>query len=98
VAQSTIPSLTGAVVKHAGQEALDSLESLLSEVRKRKSLTERSRGVFYLKSVAFLHFHEDPAGMFADLRMEKGWTRFPVSSQSQRRVFLSNLARVAPKT
>jgi len=36
--------------------------------------------------------------MFADLRMEKGWTRFPVSSQSQRRVFLSNLARVAPRT
>ena len=30
-------------------------------------LIEKKRGVFYRKSRAFLHFHEDPKGMFADL-------------------------------
>ncbi|HEX4183540.1 MAG TPA: hypothetical protein VHY34_09795 [Caulobacteraceae bacterium] len=51
-------------MKHAGQEALDALEA----VRLRRALTERKRGVFYRKSRAWLHFHEDPAGLFADLR------------------------------
>ena len=35
-------------------------------------LKERSRGVFYRQSQAFLHFHEDSKGLFADLRAEGG--------------------------
>jgi hypothetical protein len=31
-------------------------------------LRETTRGVFYAKGRAVLHFHEDPAGLFADLR------------------------------
>ncbi len=50
-------------MKHAGAEALDQLEGLLEQVRLRTQLTERKRGVFYRKSRAFLHFHEDPAGV-----------------------------------
>lgn len=57
-------------VRHAGEQALDALESLLEEVRKQKSLRERKRGIFYKGPTAFLHFHEDPAGIFADLRRE----------------------------
>lgn len=30
-------------------------------------LNEKSRGCFYWKSRGFLHFHEDPKGLFADL-------------------------------
>jgi hypothetical protein len=55
-------------MKHAGQQALDSLEDLLVEIRKIKGLTERKRGAFYLKSAGMLHFHEDPAGMSAEHR------------------------------
>ena len=56
-------------MKHAGQAALDRLEPLLARVRAHPTLKEKSRGVFYLRSRAFLHFHEDPRGLYADVRM-----------------------------
>jgi hypothetical protein len=55
-------------MKHAGPGALDQLEPLLAEIRAFAALREKSRGVFYLKSRAFLHFHEDSLGLFADVR------------------------------
>jgi len=59
-------------MKHAQAAALDKLEPLLERLRQIVSLKEKSRGVFYLRSKAFLHFHEDPAGLFADIRTEDG--------------------------
>jgi len=59
-------------VKHAGPAALDAFEPLLARVRAAAPLKEKSRGVFYWKSKAFLHFHEDPAGFFADIRSADG--------------------------
>jgi hypothetical protein len=59
-------------MKHATAPALDQLEPLLARLRLLPGLKERSRGIFYLKSRAFLHFHEDPAGLFADIRCIDG--------------------------
>lgn len=59
-------------MKHAGAAALDELEPLLAALRGLPGLKERSRGVFYRKSRAFLHFHEDPRGLFADIREAVG--------------------------
>ena len=56
-------------MKHAGPAALDTLEPLLARVRALPGLKEKARGTFYVKSRAFLHFHEDPAGLFADVRL-----------------------------
>ncbi len=55
-------------MKHAGSDTLDRLEPLLSRLRAIGGLAEKSRGVFYLKSRAFLHFHEDPSGLYVDMR------------------------------
>ena len=55
-------------MKHAGPAALDRLEPLLERIRPLPGLVEKSRGVFYRRGKAFLHFHEDPAGLFADVR------------------------------
>jgi hypothetical protein len=55
-------------MKHAGPAALDALEPLLARLRAIDGLKERTRGVFYLKSRAYLHFHEDPSGLWADIR------------------------------
>jgi len=55
-------------MKHAGPEALRRLEPLLEKVRALGALRETTRGVFYAKGRAVLHFHEDPAGLFADIR------------------------------
>jgi hypothetical protein len=59
-------------VKHAGSAALDQLSPLLERLRAFPAMKERSRGVFYRAGRAFLHFHEDPAGLFADIRDESG--------------------------
>ena len=80
-------------MKHAGPAALDALDELLVKLRTRPTLKERSRGVFYLKSSAFLHFHEDPAGFFADLKVGGDFVRFRVSTAKERAALLRELDR-----
>jgi hypothetical protein len=66
-------------VRHAGGDALAQLSELLQELRNRKELVERRPGIFYVKGKAFLHFHEDRAGLFADFRQHRDWLRLPVN-------------------
>jgi hypothetical protein len=83
-------------MKHAGPAALDVLEPLLARLRTLPGLKEKSRGIFYLKSKAFLHFHEDPAGLFADLREDSDFTRYEVtSSEGQEALFAATLRRLS---
>jgi len=74
-------------MKHAGAEALDRLEALLADVRRLPGLKERSRGVFYKGGKAILHFHEDPAGLFADLKVGTAFVRHDVSDAARQRAF-----------
>ena len=78
-------------MKHARTTALDQLEDVLAAVRKIPDLKERSRGVFYRRSKSFLHFHEDPAGLFADLRRGDEFERFKVDSAVERALFLKTV-------
>jgi hypothetical protein len=80
-------------MKHAGDEALDALEPLLTDIRALGGLKEKKRGVFYRKSKAFLHFHEDPAGLFADLLCDGVRTRLCVTSPAERADFLGEVTR-----
>ena len=78
-------------MKHAGEAALDALEPLLAELR-ALPLKEKKRGIFYKKSSAFLHFHEDEAGLFADLM---GIGRYRVSTEVERKKFLAAAKKAA---
>jgi hypothetical protein len=78
-------------MKHAGGKALEALGGLLTDIRKQAGLVERRPGVFYRKGHAFLHFHEDPAGLHADLRRGGDWKRSRVETAGERRAFLSRL-------
>jgi hypothetical protein len=81
-------------MRHATTAALDRLESLLRAVRRRhRQLKERKRGAFYRGGTGWLHFHEDPAGLFADLKTGGAWTRFPVNSAAERATLLDHLAQ-----
>jgi hypothetical protein len=71
-------------VKHAGPDALDRLEPFLVDLRKVSGLVEKKRGVFYRKSAAFLHFHEDPSGLHADVRLGEKFERFRVETVRER--------------
>jgi hypothetical protein len=69
-------------MKHAGAETLRQLSDLLDQIRQRHGLKEKKLGIFYCQSKSFLHFHEDPAGVFADISSgarfpQLGTTQFP---------------------
>ena len=80
-------------MKHATPATLDTIESLLDAIRKIGGLTERKRGIFYLKSIAYLHFHEDPAGLFADVKLKGAWKRLDVTASKAKRGLVSAVAR-----
>jgi len=82
-------------VRHAQSDALDALEPLLAQLRKLPGLVERKRGSFYRGSSAFLHFHEDPAGFFADLKSGKEWERLRASTASERRTVLARARKLS---
>ncbi len=77
------------VMKHAGQESLDQLEDLLEELRSSPGLVEKKRGVFYRNSKAFLHFHEDPSGLHADVRVGADFERRRVETGKERAALLA---------
>jgi hypothetical protein len=82
-------------MRHAGAAALDRLDDLLQEVRRRHPhLKERKRGAFYRGGQGWLHFHEDPAGLFADLKIDGAWMRFAVNSAGERAALLRRLEKV----
>ncbi len=71
-------------MKHAGSGALDALEPVLAELRRLDGLKEKKRGCFYRGSSAFLHFHEDPAGFFADVKLDGAeFVRLRVSTRKE---------------
>lgn len=84
-------------MRHARTEALDRLEPLLLRLRALPGLKETSRGVFYRASKSWLHFHEDPAGLFADLRRGGDFDRFRVeTAEEQEALLAAAIAALAP--
>ncbi|HEY4608204.1 MAG TPA: hypothetical protein VIH06_03350 [Ilumatobacteraceae bacterium] len=87
-------------MKHARSETLDQIEPLLEEIRRLPELKEKSRGVFYKGSKAFLHFHEDPLGVHADLRRLHDFDRYRVETDAERNALLElvrNSATTPPR-
>ena len=85
-------------MKHAGPASLDALEPLLAEIRPRVAIdpkiVEKKRGSFYRKGKAWLHFHEDPAGYFADLKGPDDWLRMRVSDADERQALMAAIDEV----
>ena len=80
-------------MKHAGAGALEALNDLLMNLRARTDLVERRPGIFYVRGRAFLHFHEDRTGLFADLRDGREWRRLAVNDPGERANLLSAVGR-----
>jgi hypothetical protein len=81
-------------MRHARAEALDQLEPLLAQLRLVPGLIEKGRGVFYRKSRAFLHFHEDPSGLYADVRFGADFERVRVESEAERHALMSRIRSI----
>jgi len=81
-------------VKHAGSQTLDALAPMLEALRSLDGMREKKTGVFYLKSRAFLHFHEDPARFYCDVRLQpdREFERFRVSDEDEQQAVLAQVA------
>jgi hypothetical protein len=73
---------------------LDELEPMLARLRRLDGLVEKKRGVFYRRSKAFLHFHEDPSGLHADVRLRTDFERFRVQTQDEQDALIDEIERV----
>jgi hypothetical protein len=81
-------------MKHAGRRTLTTLEPVLRALREHPVLVEKSPGAFYVKSKAFLHFHEDPAGLFADVKEDLlTFARYRVSTRAEQKELLARVKR-----
>lgn len=76
-------------MKHAGAAALRGLSELLEQIRVKEGIKEKKLGIFYRNSKSFLHFHEDPAGLFADLSAGADFVRYPANTKREWRTLLT---------
>ena len=86
-------------MKHAGRATLELLEPFLAELRRRHpQLREKSKGSFYVKSKGYLHFHEDPAGIFADAKLDLvEFTRYRATTEKEQQALLARIDRSLSK-
>jgi hypothetical protein len=75
-------------MRHARPDDLDKLEPLLAKLRRLDGMKEKSRGLFYRGSRAFLHFHEHEGGFFADVRLGEDFERFPATSAADKKALI----------
>jgi N-acetylglutamate synthase-like GNAT family acetyltransferase len=78
-------------MRHATSADLERIDQLLESLRSLGGLVEKSPGVFYRRTRAFVHFHADPAGLFADARLhtdEDDFVRLRVTTKAEQARFL----------
>lgn len=81
-------------MKHATAATLARIGTLLGKLRTWPLLKEKSPGIFYLRGRAFLHFHEDPSGIFADVRLDGAdFSRFRAGTATEQEALLEAIDR-----
>ena len=81
-------------VRHARDTDLDRIEPLLAQLRAINGLTEKSRGVFYRRSKAFLHFHADGDDTYADVRLATDdFERTRATTKAEQRALVAAVKR-----
>jgi N-acetylglutamate synthase-like GNAT family acetyltransferase len=81
-------------VRHAREDDLDRIEPLLAQLRAIDGLTEKSRGVFYRRSQAFLHFHADGDDTYADVRLDSDdFERTRATTKAEQRALVATVKR-----
>ncbi len=82
-------------MRHITPARLGTIEELLGRLRAVDGLVERSPGVFYVRSRAFLHFHEDGDEVYADVRLAgDGFDRRRVTTRREQQRLVAAIRRV----
>lgn len=76
---------------HTKREMLADLDEEFAAIRDLGGITEKKPGIFYLKTVPFLHFHDSDGRRWADVKKPGGgWIRIDAAfgaSAAERREF-----------
>ncbi len=82
-------------MKHASTDTIKRLSPLLRQIRKIPGLVEKKPGIYYRRSKAFLHFHEEGDEVFADVRLvAPDFDRFPCTTSSEQTALVTAIASV----
>ncbi len=81
-------------MRHATSETLQEIEPLLDGLRSVSGLVEKKPGIFYRRSKAFLHFHEDASGLHADVRFGEEFERVRVETDEERQALMTRVRTV----
>jgi len=75
------------------RDTLEGIEPLLKVLRAHPALRETKLATFNLDGRDFLHFHDEPEGVFADVRLSGGFVRMPVSTSSEQSELIDRIDR-----
>ena len=64
-------------------ETNETLEMLLNFLRSYEILSEMKPTNFHLNGKGFIHFHDEPDGLWADIFLSKGRLRMPANTASE---------------
>lgn len=83
-------------MRHARDQDLKRVEPLLEKLNdlagEHDVLKRRKRGVYYLGSRAFLHFHEHDGEIHADVRLDGvDFDRFKVTTRADQKKLVSRI-------
>jgi hypothetical protein len=81
-------------MRHATSETLQEIEPLLERLRSVPGLVEKRPGIFYRRSRAVLHFHEDPSGLDADVRIGEEFERVRAETDMEREALMARIRAV----
>jgi hypothetical protein len=81
-------------MRHATPQTLKEIEPLLEELRSVPGLVEKRPGIFYRRSKAFLHFHEDPSGLHADVRFGEEFERVRAETDMEPETLIARIRAV----
>jgi hypothetical protein len=75
------------------ETTLKRLTPLLSFLRSYEVLEEAGESRFLLRGRDFIHFHDDPDGLWADAKLSRGRIRISVASASEQGELMEIIAR-----
>ncbi len=78
-------------MRHATPQTLEALEGLLTALRRIDGIVEKRPGAFSRGSRAFLHFHDDPTGKYADVRFGSDFERVRVTTKREQQALVSRI-------
>ena len=82
-------------MRHARADDLDRVDGLLTQLRTIDGLKEKARGVFYVRSKAFLHFHEHEGDIVCDVRLDgTDFDRRIVTTAAAQKALVKDIRRV----